>query len=94
MKTVGLVEFWIPRATLNTLKEKGTKRHAPDTREVRINPIERNAVIFTPIRRRPRAGQKHPRFGRLYVGVGVNPHAASPKHAFIPHSPLPIPTYR
>jgi hypothetical protein len=66
MKTVWLVEFCIPHATLDTLKEERIKRHAPDTREVGINPVERNAVIFTPIRWRPHAGQQQPRVVRLY----------------------------
>ncbi len=68
MKAVWLVEFRITRATLNTLKEKGIKRHATNAREIRIDPIERDAVFLAPIRRRPHAGQQQIRSARLYFG--------------------------
>jgi hypothetical protein len=63
MKTVWLVKLWIQR---DTLKKERIKRHPADTREVGINPVERRAVYFTPIRRRPHAGEQQSRSARLY----------------------------
>jgi hypothetical protein len=63
MKAVRLIE---PRIQGDALKEKRVERHATGTGEIRENPIERGAVFFAPIRRRPHAGQQQPRFVCLY----------------------------
>jgi hypothetical protein len=63
MTAVRLIE---PRIQGDALKEKRVERHATGTGEIRENPIERGAVFFAPIRRRPHAGQQQPRFVCLY----------------------------
>jgi hypothetical protein len=74
METVRLIELSIRR---DTLEKKRIKRHATVPREIRINLIERDAVFFTPIRRRPHAGQQQLGSARLYFGddgieIGAN----------------------
>jgi hypothetical protein len=63
MKTVWLVKLWIER---DTFKKEGIKRHPADTREVWINPVEFDAVYFTPIRGRSHTSQHQPRSARMY----------------------------